>query len=74
MGFFHRHLLGRTLRNLVIALVVLTALGLVFAYYFVDALFQVFGRHGGMPPVVAGWGPVAIFGIVALALFRRAEK
>jgi lipopolysaccharide export LptBFGC system permease protein LptF len=52
----------------------LTALGVLGAFYFLDALFQAFGRHGGLPPVVAGWGAITIFGLVALVLFRRADK
>lgn len=52
----------------------LTALGVLFVYYMVDALFQAFGRHGDLPPVVAGWGATVMLGLVALALFRRAEK
>lgn len=52
----------------------LTALGVLFVFYFLEALFQAFGRHGGLPPVVAGWGAITIFGLVALVLFRRADK
>jgi lipopolysaccharide export LptBFGC system permease protein LptF len=52
----------------------LTALGVLFAFYLVTATFQALGRHGGLPPMVGRWGATIIFGLVALVLFRRADK
>lgn len=46
----------------------------VFGAYFVaTATAHAFGRHGGLPPVVAGWIAPVLFGGMAVLMWHRAE-
>jgi len=51
----------------------LTAGGVLLAFHVLTAVFHALGRHGGLPPAVAGWAPLALSAGAALVLFRRAE-
>jgi len=47
---------------------VATAIALFFLLVFTSSLFIAFGKGGQLPPIVAAWGPIAIFAAIALFL------
>lgn len=49
----------------------LTAVFVVLAYRVVDAVIQIFGRHGKLPPVVAGWLGTILAAAVLWLMWRR---
>lgn len=47
---------------------------LVFAYYVIMSLCRAFGESGNLPAIVAGWGPNAVFIVVAIYFTRRVDR
>lgn len=47
---------------------------IVFAYYVVMSLCRAFGEAGAIPPIIAGWGPNAVFLVAALYFARRVDR
>jgi LPS export ABC transporter permease LptF/LPS export ABC transporter permease LptG len=47
------------------------AVGIGVAYWATAALLEAMGSVGQLPPVLAGWGPDAIFGFLAVYFFLR---
>jgi LPS export ABC transporter permease LptF/LPS export ABC transporter permease LptG len=47
------------------------AVGIGVAYWATAALMEAMGSVGQLPPVLAGWGPDAIFGFIAVYFFLR---
>ncbi len=47
------------------------AVGIGVVYWATAALMEAMGSVGQLPPVLAGWGPDAIFGFVAVYFFLR---
>jgi len=47
---------------------VATAIGLFFSLVFVSSLFIALGKGARIPPYVAAWGPIAIYGAIGLWL------
>jgi lipopolysaccharide export LptBFGC system permease protein LptF len=43
-------------------------------YYIVSALMNALGRHGPVPPAVAGWSATVLFAGLAVILWRRAAR
>lgn len=53
---------------------VLVSFVMVLAYYNAHVIFtEIFGRSGLLPPLVAAWGPNAIFALLGLLALRRLE-
>ena len=49
------------------------SIGLAFIYYTFMALFRSLGTNGVLPPLVAVWAGNALFALVGVALFMRAD-
>ena len=47
---------------------------IVFAYYVVMSLCRAFGEAGAIPPIIAGWGPNAVFLVAALYFAWRVDR
>jgi lipopolysaccharide export LptBFGC system permease protein LptF len=47
------------------------AVGIGVVYWSAAALFEALGSVGQLPPLIAGWGPDAIFGFLGLYFFLR---
>jgi LPS export ABC transporter permease LptF/LPS export ABC transporter permease LptG len=47
------------------------AVGIGVVYWSAAALFEALGSVGQLPPVIAGWGPDAIFGFLGLYFFLK---
>jgi lipopolysaccharide export system permease protein len=52
------------------------AIGIVTAAFFVvmDKFSTVFSTKGNLPPLLAAWFPNIIFGVVAIIMYRRAQR
>lgn len=55
---------------------VATAIGLFFSFVFVSSLFLALGKGSRITPFVAAWGPMILFGSIALGLlwFRATNR
>lgn len=49
-------------------------IGLGFLYFVADGLTMALGETGAVHPILAGWGPVAIFAVIGASLLLRTEQ
>lgn len=64
---------GRGRRGENLAIVVVTGIGLAFCFWVLNGFSLSLGHAGMLPPLVAAWLPMMIYGFLAAVLLLRAE-